>query len=67
MSGFGSFIRSLLGLSATTPIAAVDDGSSFAKEFPSSCKRIVYTGGFNVELDLSEQVLSIKMPEEDFD
>lgn len=74
MPRFGPFIRSLLGLTQESREAvtseAMDTRPAVTNEFVSFGKRTVTTDGFNVELDLSNQLLAITTPKDidwDFD
>ena len=64
-----AFFRSLLGLeqeSVVTPAGIEAD--TFANEFAIPGKRTVITDGYEVELDLTSQVLAVKAPiDRDFD
>ena len=65
----GAFFRSLLGLKpGSVVITATIEADTRANEFAVTGKRIIITGSYKVELDLTSQVLAIEAPiDEDFD
>lgn len=58
-----AFFRSLFGLKQELVVTpATIEADTFAKEFAVPTKRTVISSGYKVELDLTSQVLAVKVP-----